>query len=247
MLKSCCSFREHRALDRRPVNAVHVELLRPAFESPCQPVTSRLESDVARLVNHAQRVLRAFVGEAFPRGLTRDRLVLSEILFHPQCFPVGYPGIHCHNGDSGGNCALHGRCHDRGLGERDGDPGDLSADCRAHELGLSRRVRVMGVPQVEVVLRGRGFGAAAYQIPERVAWRLMGDECDRRARLAGVGCTRRGRTSRPLARTCRDRNHQHREDVRKGHSGHRSAPPTRAAATTPRSGGHPAIIAGNRR
>ena len=103
MLKSCCSCADHRALDGRVVDAVHIQLLRLARESPCHTVTSRLQSDVARLVNHAQDVPCALVSEAFPRGLTRDRLVLSEVLHRPHRFPVRDPRIHCHNGNSRGD------------------------------------------------------------------------------------------------------------------------------------------------
>src|SRR5215213_1562830 len=105
----------------------------------------------------------------------------------------------------------------------------------------------MEVLQIEVILGGRGFGAPTDEIPERVAGSLVGDQRDRHARRGGGGRTRRGRRRTPLVpRTCCDRDRQHREDIRNGHSRHRSTPPTRAAATTPRSGGHTAIIAGNR-
>ena len=83
------------------------------------------------------------MGQSLPRGLAGDCLVLSEIPQRTQCLPVGNPGIHGDDRDFGSGGSPHRRFHDGGVGERDGDPRDLVGDRRAHEVGLSDRIRVV--------------------------------------------------------------------------------------------------------
>ena len=68
------------------------------------------------------------------------------------------------------------------LGQRHGDSVDLAVDRALHQVRLVRRLRIVGVAQLDVVLVGCGLGALADQIPERVARHLVGDHRDRGAR-----------------------------------------------------------------
>ena len=187
MLKSSWSFASTARLTVSLSMPFTYSVLGLAPEPLRDSCASRFESHVARLLDHAQRILRTFVSESLSGCLAGDHLVLSEERQHTHRFPGRDPRIQRDDRDFGGGGSLDRRCHHAGNGKGDGDPGDPVVDRRTHEVGLVGSVGIVGVLQIDVVLGRRGLGASADEVPECVARRLVGHERYRRPRDVSRG------------------------------------------------------------
>ena len=156
--------------------------LRISVEPPVNPSrdarAAGLERHLALLLDDAEYLLGAVLGEPLPGRDAGQLLVLAEILRDALLLEVVEPGIERHHRDSRRLRRGHRRSHRVRLGEGHRDTGHLGVDRGLHQVGLVRRLRIRRVTQLDIVLRRGRLGALANQIPERITRHLVGDHRD---------------------------------------------------------------------
>ncbi len=167
------------------VDPVDVDLLQVTGEARGRGVATRLQADVVALLNHAQRVDRPFMGEAFADRVTGDRVVLPEVGERSHRLPGIDPGVDGDHRDARSHRGPDGGSQRRRVGKADRDAGNPASGRLRHQVGLPPGVVVVLVAQLEAVGVGGGLRAAPHHVPERVSGWLMGDERDDRTRHGG--------------------------------------------------------------
>ena len=150
---------------------------------------------MALLLDDADGLLRAELGQLVTGRLARDPLVLTEVPERAGLLPGFDTAVQRDHRDAAVGRLLHVRLHRVRLRQGDGDAVDLRVDRGLHQVGLVGALRRAGVLQFDVVLlRGR-LGALADQVPEGVTRRRVRDERDLHPRGVGDVARRRRRSS----------------------------------------------------
>ena len=160
---SCCSF----AVMVASTDGMSLLLtLRISVEPPVNPSVTPAHRDFERylalLLDDAEHLLGAVLGESLPGRDAGQPLVLAEVLRNPLLLEIVEPGVECHHGDSRCLGSRDRGCHRFRLGQGDGDAGHLGVDRGLNQVGLVRRLRIGRVTQFDVVLR------AAVSAPLRI-------------------------------------------------------------------------------
>src|SRR6185503_1766213 len=173
---------------------------------------SRFQRDLTLLLNDADHLLGAILVQAFTRGDPGKFFVLTEVLLYAHRLEVFEARVERDHRNTRVQRGLDRRGHRVRLGQRQGDSIDLAVDRTLHQVRLIRCLRIIRIPQLDVVLISCGLGTLTDQIPKRITRHLMGDHRDRSARRVGLTSTHTPALLTwltPRRRTGRDPNHEH--------------------------------------
>jgi hypothetical protein len=170
-------LRADRRAHRRQVRALDVQVL-GVREARRHAGAAGLERDVALLLDHAEDLLGAVLGEALPGGLACDGLVRPEVHLGAEPLVLVLARVERHDRDAAVGRRLRGGPDLLDLGEGHGEAVDLAVDRVLHQgrlLGCLCAVRVL---QIDVVRRGGVLRTCPDPVPERVARLLVRDHRD---------------------------------------------------------------------
>src|SRR5918992_1993285 len=167
-----------RRAHRRQIGALHLDVL-GVREARLHPGAAGLQGDVTLLLDHADGLLPAVLGEAPPGGLTGEALVRPEVHLRAELLVLVNARVERRDRDAVVGRRLGGRADLVQVGERHGEAVDLAVDRVLHQgrlLGPRLGVRVL---QLDVVCRRGILSTSADPVPERVAGLLVRDHRDR--------------------------------------------------------------------